>query len=80
MQALQQKALEAKELATKLEKIRQSERTIDQRVQHNKDLQYVHHEDLFIVAYTTVHKAASDNNLLGVKTLLALPKINVVSW
>lgn len=73
MQALQQKKAEEVKLKEQLASI--VVRNIEERVEHNKKLQYEEHQDLFVVNYSTVHKAACDNDLLGVKTLLNNPKL-----
>lgn len=73
MQALQEKNAAAAELKKALENIKV--RGIEDRVGHCKHLQYVEHQDLFVVGYSTLHKAASDNNLLGVQYCLKQPRV-----
>lgn len=46
------------------------EQSIESRVNHCKNLQYVQHQQLFAVSYTSLHKAAKENSLVGVKFFL----------
>eukprot|EP01033_Poteriospumella_lacustris_P010796 gene10796-7685_t len=48
------------------------DRTVEERVDHCKHLQYEEHQQLFAVGYTTIHKAAADNSLSGLKFFLSL--------
>lgn len=49
-----------------------ADRTVEERVDHCKHLQYEKHQQLFAVGYTTIHKAAMDNSLSGIKYFLSL--------
>lgn len=48
------------------------DKTVDERVEYCKHLQYEEHQQLFAVGYTTLHKAAADNSLSGIKYFLSL--------
>lgn len=48
------------------------DRSVEERVDHCKHLQYEEHQQLFAVGYTTLHKAAADNSLSGIKFFLSL--------
>jgi ankyrin repeat protein len=48
--------------------------TVEERVERCKSLQYEKHQQLFAVSYSTIHKAAAENSLLGVKYFLTLNK------
>lgn len=50
------------------------DRSIDERVAHCRYLQYEVGEDLFNMQYTTIHKAAMDGDLLGIKHFLQIAK------
>ena len=47
------------------------DKSIPERVEHCKRLQYQEHLELFSVQYTTIHKAALDNSLHGMKHFLS---------
>lgn len=71
MQALLQKQQQSQRYRSILaggdgeEKFR--DRTIEEKVEHCANLQYVKHEQLFAVSYTSIHKAAVENSLVGIK-------------
>jgi hypothetical protein len=46
--------------------------SIEERVGRCKHLQYEKHQQLFVIGYTTVFKAASDNSVAGIKYFLSL--------
>eukprot|EP01036_Dinobryon_divergens_P032084 gene32084-41603_t len=46
------------------------DKSISERVEHCKRLQYQEHLELFSVQYTSIHKAALDNSLHGMKHFL----------
>jgi serine/threonine-protein phosphatase 6 regulatory ankyrin repeat subunit B len=81
MQALQAKQIEAQKyrdiLANKDGSIQA--KSIDERIKYCKDLQYVDHQKIFAVMYSTIHKAAQDNSLAGMRFFLAQkkPKIHI---
>lgn len=53
---------------------------IEERVAHCKHLQYNEHQQLFAVMYSSIHKAASDNSVSGIKYFLSSrqkPKVHV---
>lgn len=74
MQALLQKQQQSQKLRSVLAggdgEDRIYERTLDEKVAHCKELQYVQHQQLFAVSYTSLHKAAAENSLVGVKFFL----------
>ena len=47
------------------------DKSIPERVEHCKRLQYQEHLELFSVQYTSIHKAAFDNSLHGMKHFLS---------
>lgn len=49
-------------------------KTVDERVNHCKILQYSEHQQIFATMYTTIHKAAADNSVAGLKHFLKLPQ------
>lgn len=82
MQALQAKQIEAQKYRDIIENKDGSIQapSIDQRVNHCKDLQYVEHKRLFAVMYSSIHKAAMDNSLEGMRYFLApgrKPKVHI---
>ena len=46
------------------------DRTVEERVSACKTLQYEQHQPLFAVYYTTIHKAAQDNSIAGLRYFL----------
>lgn len=46
------------------------EKTLEEKIERVKYLQYEEHQQLFAVAYTNIHKAAADNSLAGIKYFL----------
>lgn len=46
------------------------EKTLEQRIDHARHLQYELHKALFATYYTTIHKAAAENSLPGVKNFV----------
>ncbi len=73
MQALQKKQAQSQALRDVLAGADGSivNRSIEERVQHCKNLQYAEHQQLFGVLYSSIHKAACDNSISGVKYFLA---------
>ena len=70
MKALQEKRKEE----SKWQNIKNAgtrERTIEEKIAHNKHLQYEEHQYLFGVMYTSIHKAAFDGDCSGVKYFLS---------
>ena len=55
-------------------------KTVEERVAYNKDLEYNKHANLFAVSYSTIHKAACDGSVSGIKYFMQLkskPKIRI---
>jgi ankyrin repeat protein len=48
--------------------------TVEERVERCKSLQYEKHQQLFAVSYSTIHKAAAENSVLGIKYFLSQNK------
>ncbi len=46
------------------------EPTVEEKVERCKRIQFIDHEPLFAVQYSTIHKAASDGDLMGLTYLL----------
>jgi hypothetical protein len=44
--------------------------TIDERIEHYKDLEYNKHAQLFAVGHSSIHKAAMDGSIAGIKCFL----------
>jgi hypothetical protein len=68
-----QKLLERQLAETKLREALEkgvAEPTIEERVAHVSHLQHVQHERIFVVGYSTIYKAASENDVLGIKFFL----------
>jgi ankyrin repeat protein len=54
-------------------------RSLEGRIEHNKDLQYNQHKNLFATGYSTIHKAACDGSESGIVYFLekkSKPRIN----
>jgi ankyrin repeat protein len=47
-------------------------KTVEERVEYNKDLEYNKHANLFAVSYSTIHKAACDGSVSGIKYFMSL--------
>ncbi len=81
MQELQRKQKEAQILNDLLnDKEGAYKRTIEGRIEHNTDLQYKQHKNLFAVSYSSIHKAAGDGNASGIHYFLGLktkPRVRV---
>jgi hypothetical protein len=82
MQALQQKQIEAQKYRDIIANADGgiASKSIEERVEHCKNLQYVDHQKIFAVMYSTIHKAACDNSLAGMRYFLASgrkPKIHI---
>lgn len=78
MQALQEKQREQQRLIEALRDFK--EPTVEERIRHNKDLQYNQNQNLFAVLYSTIHKAAMDNSVSGILWFLQgnfKPRIHV---
>lgn len=71
MQSLQKKQQAAQQLREILSK--DQSRTIEERVDHCKQLQHEEHQPLFAVLYSSIHKAAGDNSIAGLKHFLRPP-------
>jgi ankyrin repeat protein len=67
MQALQERQ---KELELWAKVLSQKEETVDDRVARVKHVQYVEHQHLFGVQFTSLHKAAHDGDISGLKHFL----------
>ena len=55
-------------------------KSIEDRVAYNKDLEYNRHANLFAVSYSTIHKAACDGSVSGIKYFMSLrskPRIKI---
>lgn len=55
-------------------------KTVEERVEYNKDLEYNKHANLFAVSYSSIHKAACDGSVSGIKyfmTLKSKPRIKI---
>ena len=55
-------------------------KTVEERVAYNKDLEYNKHANLFAVSYSTIHKAACDGSVSGIKYFMSLkskPRIRI---
>jgi ankyrin repeat protein len=69
MQALLQKQQQDQAIRNILSET-SNDQSVDQRVQRCRSLQYEQHQSLFAIMYTTIHKAAIDNSILGVRHFL----------
>lgn len=69
MKALLQKQQQDQAIRNMLAQ-KSGDRSIEDRVDHCKHLQYEKHQHLFAVYYTTIHKAAMDNSVSGLKHFL----------
>lgn len=71
MQALQEKQAEDKRLREALEgPNRIIHLTIEDRIAHLKDLEYNKHAHIFACGYSSIHKAAADGSVAGIKWFL----------
>lgn len=55
-------------------------KTVEERVEYNKDLEYNKHANLFAISYSTLHKAACDGSVNGIKYFMQLktkPRIHI---
>ena len=55
-------------------------KTVEERVDYNKDLEYNKHANLFAISYSTIHKAACDGSVNGIKYFMQLkskPRIRI---
>lgn len=55
-------------------------KTVEERVEYNKDLEYNKHANLFAISYSTIHKAACDGSVNGIKYFMQLkskPRIRI---
>lgn len=82
MQALQKKQAQSQQLRDVLAGASGTivHKEIEERVEHCKNLQYNEHQQLFAVLYSSIHKAACDNSIAGVKYFLATkqkPKVHI---
>jgi ankyrin repeat protein len=82
MQALQKKNAEGQALRDLLAGADGSivNSSVEQRVERCKNLQYNEHQQLFAISYSTIHKAACDNSILGIKHFLTSkqkPKVHI---
>lgn len=69
MKALLQKQQQDQAIRNMLAE-KSGDKTVEERVDHCKHLQYEQHQHLFAVYYTTIHKAAMDNSVSGLKHFL----------
>jgi ankyrin repeat protein len=81
MQEMQKRQKEAQILNDMLnDKAGAYRRSLEGRIEHNKDLQYNQHKNLFATGYSTIHKAACDGSESGIVYFLdrkEKPRINV---
>lgn len=68
MQALAKKQLEEQKLRELL--ATDGTRSIEERVEHCRVLQYEEHKAIFATSYSTIHKAAGDGSIDGLKFFL----------
>lgn len=55
-------------------------RSIEQRVEHCRTLQYEEHKDIFAISHSSIHKAAADGSIDGLKFFLSShhkPKVRI---
>lgn len=81
MQELQRKQKEAQILNDMLnDEAGAYRRSLEGRMEHNRDLQYNQHKNLFATGYSTIHKAAIDGSESGIiyhLTKKEKPRVNV---
>lgn len=78
MQALAKKQLEEQKLRDIL--ATDGTRSIEQRIEHCRVLQYEEHKAIFATSYSTIHKAAGDGSIDGLKFFLdgkRKPQVNI---
>lgn len=78
MQALAKKQLEEQKMRELLSS--NETRTIEERVEHCRSLQYEEHKDLFAISHSSIHKAAADGSIDGLKFFLnptRRPKVRI---
>lgn len=78
MQALAKKQLEEQKMRELLSS--NESRTIEERVEHCRSLQYEEHKGLFAISHSSIHKAAADGSIDGLKFFLSSshrPKVRI---
>ena len=78
MQALQKKQLEEQKMRELL--ATDGTRSIEERVEHCRALQYEEHQGLFAISHSSIHKAAADGSIDGLKYFLhshRKPKVRI---
>ena len=78
MQALQKKQLEEQKMREML--ATDETRTVEQRVEHCRYLQFEEHQGIFATSYSTIHNAAADGSIEGLKYFLSpayRPKVHI---
>ena len=78
MQALQKKQLEEQKMRELLSS--NETRSVEERVEHCRMLQYEEHKDLFAISHSSIHKAAADGSIDGLKFFLnsnRKPKVHI---
>ena len=68
MQALAKKQMEDQKMRELL--ATDGTRSIEQRIEHCRILQYEEHKAIFATSYSTIHKAAADGSIDGLKFFL----------
>jgi hypothetical protein len=68
MQALAKKQLEEQKMRELLST--NETRTVEERVAHCRSLQYEEHKGLFAISHSSIHKAAADGSIDGLKFFL----------
>mmetsp|Transcript_25196 Transcript_25196/g.41984 ORF Transcript_25196/g.41984 Transcript_25196/m.41984 type:complete len:312 (-) Transcript_25196:248-1183(-) len=68
MQALQKKKVEEQKMRDMLAS--DETRTLEERVEHCRNLQYEQHKGIFAILHSSLHKAAADGSIDGIKYFL----------
>ena len=69
MKKLHERQIEEERQRKALESLK-ADKSPEERAEYCKHLQFVEHEPLFVMQYTTLFKSASQNDLLGIKHFL----------
>lgn len=72
MNKLLQKQQQSQKFREMMEDSSNPVKSIEERVDHCKHLQYDLHQQLFAVGYANVHKASAENSISGIKYFLSL--------
>jgi ankyrin repeat protein len=78
MQALQKKKAEEQKMRDLLAK--DETKSLEQRIERCRVLQFEEHQAIFATSYSTIHKAAADNSIEGLKHFLNpsyKPKVHI---